>query len=216
MPDNAEKTISCSQCQKTPCLYGYPEGLPEWCQGRRYQDIIERARAGFFEPENLRIHIAAAKVIEKGNELWPRAQETIEFAKELGVRKIGFAVCVGLIREGRELVRYFQRAGFGDMVAVGCMIGGLKSTETGVPEEYSIRYVVTCNPIAQAEILNRERTELNIMVGLCTGHDTLFLRYSKAPVTVFAVKDRAACNNPTAVLFSPFYRMRLNEVYKGK
>lgn len=208
--------ISCSQCEKTPCLYGYPDGLPVWCQSRRYQALIDNAKADYLKPENLAIHIAAAKIIKEGNNLWPRVQETIEFAKELGVRKVGFAVCIGLIREGRELVRYFQRAGFNDLVTVGCMIGGLKDTETGIPNEYSFPYGATCNPITQANILNLEGTELNIMVGLCTGHDTLFLKHSKAPVTVFAVKDRVACNNPAAVLFSPFHRMRLNQAYKER
>jgi len=175
---------------------------------------VEQTKTEYLKPENLAIHVSTAKVIKKGNDLWTRVQETIEFAKELGAKKIGFAVCIGLLREGRELVRFFQRAGFNDLVVVGCMIGGLKDTETGVPKEFSFPYGATCNPIAQAEILNRENTDLNVLVGLCTGHDTLFLKHSKALVTVFAVKDRVACNNPTAVLFSPFQRMRLNQAYK--
>ena len=214
MTTEAQKIISCSQCKTTPCLYGYPEGMPEWCQANNYQDLLEQTKTEYLKPENLDIHVSAAKVIKKGDNLWPRVQETIEFAKGLGTKKIGFAVCLGLLREGKELVRFFQRAGFSDMVVVGCMIGGFKDTETGVPEEYSFPYGATCNPIAQAEILNREGTELNVMVGLCIGHDTLFLKHSKAPVTVFAVKDRVTCNNPTAVLFSPFQRMRLNQAYK--
>lgn len=46
-----------------------------------------------------------------------------------------------------------------------------------------------CNPIAQAELLNEVGTEMNIIVGLCVGHDALFIRHSKAPVTVLATKD---------------------------
>ena len=210
-----EKIISCEQCKATPCLYGYPEGMPAWCEGRYYQDVIDQSKTKYLESENLNIHASTAKVVKTGDNLWSRVQETIEFAKELGVKKIGLAVCLGLIREGKELARYFRRAGFDDLVVVGCMIGGLKDTETGIIKEYSFRYGATCNPIAQAEILNREGTALNIMVGLCIGHDTLFLKYVKAPVTIFAVKDRVTCNNPTAVLFSPFQRMRLNEAYPG-
>ena len=40
-----------------------------------------------------------------------------------------------------------------------------------------------CNPIAQAELLNRAETQFNICLGLCVGHDSLFYRYSQAPVT---------------------------------
>ena len=210
-----EKVISCEQCKATPCLFGYPEGMPAWCQARRYPDTIAEAKAMYLKPDNLRFHVSTAKVLKQGHDLWSRAQETIEFARELEVKKLGFACCVGLLREGKELVRIFRRAGFSDIVLVGCMIGGLKDTETGVPQEYGFPYGATCNPIAQAQILNREGTDLNVMVGLCIGHDTLFLKHAKAPVTIFAVKDRVACNNPTAVLFSPFHRARLRQAYGG-
>ena len=33
-------------------------------------------------------------------------------------------------------------------------------------------------------------TELNIVIGLCVGHDSLFISHSKAPCTVLATKDR--------------------------
>jgi len=58
-----------------------------------------------------------------------------------------------------------------------------------------------CNPIMQAEVLNREKTELNIMMGLCLGHDILFLRYAKAETTPLVVKDRALGHNPVAALY---------------
>jgi uncharacterized metal-binding protein len=58
-----------------------------------------------------------------------------------------------------------------------------------------------CNPIAQAEFLNGEETDFNIVLGLCVGHDTLFFKYSKAPVTVLAVKDRALAHNPLGALY---------------
>ena len=58
-----------------------------------------------------------------------------------------------------------------------------------------------CNPIAQAQLLNEEKTEFNIVLGLCVGHDTLFFKYSEAPVTVLAVKDRALAHNPLGALY---------------
>lgn len=215
MENEAGKLISCSQCEGHPCLRGYPDGLPQWCLSRGYQDIIDGTKAEFLKPENMSIHVAAAEVWQKSNtNRWTRVQETIEFAKEIGVHRVGIAFCVALHAEGRELARYFQRAGFDYIAAVGCTIGGLKDTETGLPSGSYLPFPSTCNPIAQAEILNREGTELNVLVGLCTGHDALFLKYSKAPVTVFAVKDKVTCNNPTAVFFSPTYRAQLNQLYK--
>jgi len=42
------------------------------------------------------------------------------------------------------------------------------------------------NPIGQAAFLNKVKTDLNIILGLCVGHDALFIKYSEAPITVFA------------------------------
>ena len=59
-----------------------------------------------------------------------------------------------------------------------------------------------CNPIAQAEVLNAAETDFNILLGLCVGHDSLFIKYSQAMVTVFAVKDRAMGHNPLAAIYT--------------
>jgi uncharacterized metal-binding protein len=69
-----------------------------------------------------------------------------------------------------------------------------------------------CNPVVQAAILNKEKCDLDIMLGLCVGHDSLFIKYAEAPVTVFAVKDRLLAHNPLAALYqsSAYYR-RLEE-----
>jgi len=65
-----------------------------------------------------------------------------------------------------------------------------------------------CNPIMQALILNDEKTDFNILLGLCVGHDSLFLKYSKALCTVFAVKDRLLGHNPMAAIYNidSYYR----------
>ena len=59
-----------------------------------------------------------------------------------------------------------------------------------------------CNPILQALIVNDARTQLNVLLGLCVGHDSLFLRYAKAPATVLAVKDRVTGHNPLAAIYT--------------
>ena len=46
----------------------------------------------------------------------------------------------------------------------------------------------------------RSRNGLNIIVGLCVGHDALFIRHSKAPVTVLAAKDHVYDNAPLECL----------------
>ena len=59
-----------------------------------------------------------------------------------------------------------------------------------------------CSPIAQAVLLNEEKTDFNIMVGLCVGHDSLFLKYSEAFTTVLVAKDRVLAHNPVAALYT--------------
>jgi len=58
-----------------------------------------------------------------------------------------------------------------------------------------------CNPIAQALRLNHERTDFNVAIGLCVGHDSLFYKYSEAPVTTLVTKDRRLGHNPVAGLY---------------
>ena len=47
-------------------------------------------------------------------------------------------------------------------------------------------------------------TDLNIILGLCLGHDITFSMHSKAPVTTLIVKDRRTGNNPAAALYNAY------------
>jgi len=58
-----------------------------------------------------------------------------------------------------------------------------------------------CNPILQALLLNEEKTDFNIIVGLCVGHDSLFMKYSDALTTTLIAKDRVLGHNPAAALY---------------
>jgi uncharacterized metal-binding protein len=210
------KTIQCHQCKDNECLALYPQGIPEYCQAQRFLDLIEESKRQYLEPDAEKYHLAAAKVLTRGGYDWSRVQQCIEFAKELGAKKVGLAICVGLIREGREFARFLDRAGF-QVISVACMVGGLKAQDTGIPDEWVNPLGISCNPIVQAEIMNQERTELNFIYGLCVGHDTIFIKRSKAPVTYVVVKDMVTGNNPSAVLLSPYHRMKLVANYgRGK
>ena len=83
----------------------------------------------------------------------------------------------------------------------------------GVPDREKVRpgtFEPACNPVAQARILNEVGTDLNVIVGLCVGHDILFSRHSAAPVTTLVVKDRVTGHNPAAALYGQnFYYRRL-------
>ena len=212
MTQEAKKTIACHQCKTNECLNRYPEGIPDYCQIQKFPGLIEESIEQFFKPEVASIHLATAKVLKKGGYEWSRIQQCIEFAKELGVTKVGLAVCVGLIREGKEFARFLSRAGL-EVTTVACMIGAVEAQQTGIPDEWVTSGGMSCNPVAQAEIMNQKGTQLNFIYGLCVGHDTLFMMYSRAPSTYIVAKDNVTVNNPSAVLFSSIHRMKLVEAY---
>ena len=66
-----------------------------------------------------------------------------------------------------------------------------------------------CNPIGQAEMLNEAGTELNIICGLCVGHDAIFTMHCKAPVTTLIAKDRVLGHNPAAALYVQYIRREM-------
>jgi uncharacterized metal-binding protein len=86
-----------------------------------------------------------------------------------------------------------------------CKVGCVPKEELGLLDHEKIRpghFESACNPIAQAQLLNRAGTELNIMMGLCVGHDALFLKHIEGYATVLAVKDRLLGHNPMAALYT--------------
>jgi uncharacterized metal-binding protein len=133
----------------------------------------------------------------------PRVQETCEFARKMGYKKIGVAFCIGLHKEALSLMQILKAQGF-EVISVACKAGG----KIHIGEFESM-----CNPIAQAMILNDEKTDFNILVGLCVGHDSLFLKYSKAYCTVLVAKDRVLGHNPVAALYtsSSYYARMLKK-----
>ncbi len=211
----AKSTIMCNTCTRMECRHDYPQGIPAWCMAARFHDVLESTKSEYAAPESVDIYTAAARVVSNGYGRWPRIQEAIEFARELKLRKIGLASCVALINELGLVSELFIGAGF-EVVSAACQIGRVSPEARGVPLEVRDRRGATCNPIAQAEILNSQQTQLNFIIGLCLGHDILFNRYSKAPVSTLIVKDRVTGHNPAVALYSSFHRRTLWKTYCNK
>ena len=207
-------TIMCNVCASLECRRGYPEGIPAYCLATRFHDVLEQTKTEYSTPDSIDIYKAASAVVTNGYGKWPRIQEAIEFAKELKVTKIGLASCVALIRELGLITELFTGVGF-EVISAACQIGRVSAEARGVAELKDSRGVY-CNPIAQAGILNSEGTQLNFILGLCLGHDMLFNRYSKAPVSTLIVKDRVTGHNPVAALYSSFHRRPLWKLYCEK
>jgi uncharacterized metal-binding protein len=139
----------------------------------------------------------------------PRIKELIEFGKLIHARTIGIAFCAGLRDEAARITKTLEKAGF-TVASILCKCGGTDKTKLGVAKEYKIGrasgFEAACNPVLQAQILNDARTDINVIVGLCIGHDMLFTMNSKAPVTTLIVKDRLLGHNPVIALYSDYHK----------
>jgi uncharacterized metal-binding protein len=187
---------------------------PKFCPTKNKETEARVALEKYRDPETMRFARAAslqeAECYVRREEdpfiLRPtktRVEETIEFARKMGYRKLGVAFCAGLFTEGRTFVQILEKHGF-EVVSVCCKVGAVPKEFLGLAEHEKVKvgkYDTMCNPITQAEILNQAGTEFNILVGLCVGHDSLFLKHSQALVTVLVAKDRVLGHNPVAALY---------------
>jgi len=139
-----------------------------------------------------------------------RIVEIIEFARRMGYRRLGLAFCLGLIKEAALVEEILIGQGF-EVISAICKAGKTPKGKIGIREEekiYQGTAEAMCNPIFQAKLLNQEKTQFNILLGLCVGHDSLFFKYGAAPTTVLAVKDRVTGHNPLAAIYlsDSYYR----------
>jgi len=136
-----------------------------------------------------------------------RLAELVYFCLEMNYRRIGLAFCVDLTEPTEILAPVLRR--FFDVFPVCCKIGGKHATnpiaDSGPTVNTPEFEQIACNPLGQAEILNRMETDLNIIVGLCVGVDCLFAKASHAPVTTLFIKDKSLANNPIGALYSDYY-----------
>ena len=139
-----------------------------------------------------------------------RIVEVCEFAHRMGYKRLGMVFCGGLTAEAAKVEEILKIHGF-EVVSAVCKAGRIDKREIGIKDDEKIQVSedeAMCNPIFQAKLLNHEKTEFNIVVGLCVGHDSLFLKYAEAPCTVLVVKDRVTGHNPAAAIYlsDSYYR----------
>ncbi len=118
-----------------------------------------------------------------------RVDEILLFIQHAGIEKVGIANCISFENEAKNLKQILEKEGV-EVERVNCKLGKMPFSEL-VPGYRG----VACNPVGQAQVLNDSNTQLNIMMGLCLGHDMLFNAKSNAPVTPLVVKDRKLNHN---------------------
>ncbi len=207
-----EKELSCVDCGTQNCKYK-DRTYPEFCQTTGldeadWQWAVER----YNEADNHRVMVASAEVEYEGYCRLTRVEEIMTFARKMGYRRIGIANCIGLQNEARIFARILRDNGF-DVFSVICKVGGKAKSSMGIPKECESIGAAMCNPVLQARLLNQAGTQLNVVIGLCVGHDSLFYKYSDAYVTTLVTKDRVTGHNPAAVLYTSnsYYRNKLKK-----
>ena len=208
----ARSELSCSECSVRNCRSREAE-FPAFCLSEANAAGADETRE-LYSGDNLdgrMARIAAAVEGEYYGRL-TRVEETIIFARDLGVKKLGIASCVGLWNESSLFAKIVRTAGIKARTVI-CKVGAVDKTEIGIPDRLKVRPGCNescCNPVLQAMILNDWGAELNVMGGLCVGHDALFSKHSRAPVVTLVVKDRVLAHNPAAALYaSNFYYRRV-------
>ena len=195
-----DKVKTTCLCRKMGCWREDDKGIPSYCQANHYLKEIEKTNKAYAATEVVDIYTAACVVGKKNDGYRARIEEALDFAKEMKFSRVGFAACVAFGKELEVIRRLFEQAGI-EVFSAGCQIGRSSATDRGLPHLEAYPDNSTCNPIAQAEILNNVETQLNFIIGLCMGHDILFTRFSKAPVSTLIVKDRLLGNNPAAAVY---------------
>lgn len=122
----------------------------------------------------------------------------------MGCKRIGLAFCIGLAEEAKVINEILSK--HFEVASVCCKLCGLPKEDFGLEKIKSGDDEVMCNPAGQADVLNEAQTELNVICGLCVGHDAIFSQVSKAPVTTLIVKDRILAHNPVAALYCRYIR----------
>jgi uncharacterized metal-binding protein len=183
------------------------------------KDVLAKATEEYEKPDVRELAHASALVESEGYMKWTRVEDTMEFARRMNFAKLGVACCVGLAQEGKVLTDILESNSF-HVTFVFRKTGGVPKEDMGLRDSEKVRpctFEPICNLVAQALIMSKAKTELNIFVGLCVGHESIFIKYSEAPGTVLVAKDRVLCHNPVGALYTAkgYYKPKLYDEHEA-
>jgi uncharacterized metal-binding protein len=207
---------TCAVCGVKACnTEPDPKNLPRFCPMPVEGELFEQVRREYLENDELRkFAVESARTEAAGYCRSTRVEEIMDFARRIGAAKLGIAHCVGLMQEARAARDIFVAGGF-EVYTVCCKAGSFDKERIGVKDEEKVhpgQFEPMCSPVGQAAVLAKVGTQLNVVIGLCVGHDSLFFMHSKAPATVLVAKDRVLGHNPVAALYTTHsYYRRLTE-----
>lgn len=190
--------MKCASCENKECY-----------KGKDCFNISDDITKFYQEEINHQVMKTASTIEAEHYMKLTRLEEIIMFSKKMNFTRLGLAFCIGLSKEA-EIIEKILSKDF-EVISVCCKVGGINKKDFGLPHIDESRFETTCDPIGQAKILNKKKTDLNIIVGLCVGHDMLFTKYSKAFVTTLVTKDRVLAHNPLGVIYSGYYKRKFEK-----
>ena len=174
--------MDCTKCSSKGCRVATP------CQDNSAAYIDQ-----YKTPENQAYTRSASTLIDNGRAgTLSRLQEIIEYMKLRGYQNIGCAYCYGMEKDALHLREILVTEGFKPHM-VSCTVDQVREKEL---DPSKTKNTVSCNPLGQAQQLNRLGVEFTLLMGLCLGHDILLQKNLAMDFTTFVVKDRVHRHNP--------------------
>jgi len=186
--------MNCADCEDKDCYQG------EDCTNIK-EEVIKKYRTN---KDDLELAKVASFIEGKYYMKLCRLEELIEFSKQMDYKHLGIVFCIGLATEAKVLQKILKKNAF-KITSVCCKVCGIAKDDFDFQKIQTEGDETMCNPVGQAEILNREKVDLAIVCGICVGHDILFHKHCQRPITTLVVKDRILGHNPIAALYSPYY-----------
>ncbi len=194
-----EQPFGCAHCATAASFKGDTARMPRTCPTRTHAGVAGDATPYLSPERQMLMRAADATPFTDDGRLRTRVEELVAFARGRGMRRVGVAFCVTLIREAQELGRRLRAEGL-EAALVCCRVGAIDFDQIGLPKAHPDKFAAICNPVAQAKLLNSAKVDLVAQVGLCIGHDLVLQEECDAPVTTLVVKDRVLDHHPIRAL----------------
>lgn len=189
---------NCADCKNHICA----------AKGISCTKVDEKQIINSYSEEEHKIMQAAAFVEATYYSQLTRLEETAEFARQMGYKKLGLAFCIGLNKEA-HLIKKFLAKDF-EVVSICCKNCAIAKDKLQLKKiNPQSKTESMCNPKQQAQFLNDAGCDLFISCGLCVGHDAIFNKNCNGPITTLVAKDRVLAHNPLGVVYSRYWRKKL-------
>lgn len=183
--------LTCASCTKVACAVFDKNNMPTNCPSL-HTNLVEESTNSFSKEPYESVAYHSARVSIDATSRMSRLAETLDFIKRSGYKNIGLAFCKMVKSDADYVAKLLRKEGY-TVNSVICRVGSVSNELLEHEGENLIGakgYVSMCNPVGQSIALEEAGCDFNIVLGLCVGHDTMFLQHTKTPCTVLGVKDK--------------------------